>query len=188
MVFDYSALPREFKRRYLPQDIRFVWDDISRIFEELNNRPLGSEADLERWLLDEAELDAYLYEQRAVRYFNSTRQTDNPDYAKAYEEYTELLEPKLKLASFKLLGKYVASPFRGRLPAQVYGLDGRRRQNAVSIFRKENVDLEKDDSALSQRYYRITGAMTVSFRGQERTLQQMSKFYEVPDRAVREGA
>jgi len=168
--------------------MKFVWDDIDRIFEELNNRPLESEADLESWLLDESELDAYLYEQRTLRYFDSTRQTDNLDYAKAYEDYTELLEPRIKLASFKLLRKYVASEFRGQLPTQVYGLDGRRRQNAVSIFREENVDLEKDDSALSQKYYRLTGAMTVNFRGQERTLQQMSKFYEVPDRAVREEA
>jgi len=188
LVFDYSALPREFKRRYLPQDMKFVWDDLNRVFEELDSRPLSSEADLESWLLDEAELDAYLYEQRAVRYFNSTRQTDNPDYTKAYEEYTEFYEPKLKLASFKLLQRYVASQFRGQLPGQVYGLEDRRRQSAVSIFREENVDLEKKDSGLSQEYYRTTGAMTVSFRGQERTLEQMSKFYEVPNRAVREEA
>jgi len=188
LVFDYSALPREFKRRYLPQDMKFVWDDLNRVFEELDSRPLSSEADLESWLLDEAELDAYLYEQRAVRYFNSTRQTDNPNYTKAYEEYTEFYEPKLKLASFKLLQRYVASQFRGQLPGQVYGLEDRRRQSAVSIFREENVDLEKKDSGLSQEYYRTTGAMTVSFRGQERTLEQMSKFYEVPNRAVREEA
>ncbi len=147
-----------------------------------------STADLERWLLDESELDAYLYEQRAIRYFNSTRQTDNPDYTKAFEEYTEFLEPKIKLASFKLLKKYVGSTFRSRLPRPVYELEDRRREGAVSIFREENVDLEKEDSALSQKYYRTTGAMTVTFLGQERTLQQMSKFYEVPDRAVREEA
>ncbi|HYA55566.1 MAG TPA: M3 family oligoendopeptidase [Nitrososphaerales archaeon] len=188
MVFDYSALPREFKRHYLPQDIDFEWGDLNRVFEELNGRSLGSERALEKWLLDEAELDAYLYEQRAIRYFNSTRQTDNPEYARAYEEYTEFLEPRIKLAGFKLLKRYVSSPFRGQLSERVYALEDRRRQTAASIFREQNVDLEKEDSALSQQYYRMTGGMTVSFRGQEMTLQQMSKFYEVPDRAVREEA
>jgi len=143
---------------------------------------------LERWLLDEAEFDAYLYEQRAIRYFNSTRQTDNPEYTKAYEEYTELLEPKIKLASFNLLQRYVASQFRGQLPRKVYGLEDRRRKSAASIFRSENVELEKEESDLSQMYYRTTGAMTVEFQGQERTMQQMSKFYEAPDRALREEA
>ena len=188
LVFDYSALPREFKRHYLPEDMKFEWDDVRRVFEELGKRQVRSEVELERWLLDEAELDAYLYEQRAIRYFNSTRQTDNPEYTKAYEEYTEFLEPKIKLASFKLLRSYAESRFRSQLPGPVYGLEDRRRQSAVSIFREENVDLEKGDSALSQKYYKTTGAMTVTFRGQERTLQQMSKFYEVPDRAVREEA
>ena len=188
LVFDYSALPREFKRRYLPREIRFEWDDLKRFFEELGRRRLGSSAELERWLMDEAELDAYVYEQRAVRYFNSTRQTDNPEYAKAYEEYTQLLEPRIKLASFELLKKYAASPFRTQLPRRTYGLEDRRRQSAVSIFREGNVDLEKEDSTLSQKYFITTGAMTVTYRGQERTMQQMSRFLEEPDRAVREEA
>ena len=188
LVFDYSTLPREFKRRYLPRDLNFEWGDLNRVYEELGTRPLGSEPDLERWLLDEAEFDAYLYEQRAIRYFNSTRQTDNPAYTKAYEEYTQLLEPKIKLASFRLLQRYVVSQFRDQLPDSTYGLEDRRRENAVSIFREENVELEKKESDLSQKYYRTTGAMTVSFRGQERTLQQMSKFYEGTDRALREEA
>ncbi|HUI24162.1 MAG TPA: M3 family oligoendopeptidase [Nitrososphaerales archaeon] len=188
MVFDYSSLPREFKRHYLPQEIKFDWDDLKRVFEELGKRPVGSSSELELWLLDEAELDAYIYEQRAIRYFNSTRQTDNPEYTKAYEEYTELLEPKIKLASFEILKKYMASPFRAQLPGPTYGLEDRRRQSAVAIFREENVALEKDDSALSQRYFRTTGAMTVTFRGQERTLQQMSRFLEEPDRGLREEA
>jgi len=188
LVFDYTTLPHEFKRHYLPEDMKLEWDYVNGIFEELGKRPLGSAEDLEKWLLDEAELDAYLYEQRTVRYFNSTRQTDNPDYTKAYEEYTEFFEPKIKLASFKLLKRYVTSQFRAELPKNVYGLEDRRRQSAASIFREENVDLEKEDSALSQKYYRTTGAMTVSFRGQERTLRQMSRFYELPDRAVREEA
>ena len=188
MVFDYSALPRDFKRRYLPPQIRFDWEDLNGIFEELRNRPLGSAAELERWLSDEAELDAYVYEQRAVRYFNSTRQTDNPEYTKAYEEYTEILEPRIKLASFELLRKYVSSPSRSHLPYQIYELEDRRRQSAFSIFREANVDLEREESTLSQKYFRTTGAMTVTYRGQERTLQQMSRFYEEPDRSTREEA
>ena len=188
MVFDYSALPRDFKRRYLPPQIRFDWEDLNGIFEELRNRPLGSAAELERWLSDEAELDAYVYEQRVVRYFNSTRQTDNPEYTKAYEEYTEILEPRIKLASFGLLRKYMSSPSRSHLPYQIYELEDRRRQSAFSIFREANLDLEREESTLSQKYFRTTGAMTVTYRGQERTLQQMSRFYEEPDRSAREEA
>lgn len=188
MVFEYSALPHEFPRRYLPAGFRFEWEDLSREFEELSGRKITSPSDLENWLLDEAELDAFIYEQRTIRYINSTRQTDNPEFTRAYERYTEELEPKVKVAEFGLLQKYAASPFRSGLPKSVYGLEDRRRQSAVSVFREKNVELERQDSNLAQKYQRTIGSMTVKFRGEERTLQQMSKFYEETDRSVREEA
>jgi oligoendopeptidase F len=187
-LFDYSALPHEFPRRYLPTDLKFEWSHLSDVYEELAVRSLNSVSDLERWLLDQSELDSYVYEQRTLRYINSTRQTDNPEFTKAYEQYTEVLEPKVKVANFELLKKYVASKFRNQLPKSVYGLEDKRRQSVLSIFRKENVELERQDSALAQSYQRTIGAMTVNFRGQERTLQQMSKFYEETERDVREEA
>ena len=188
MGFNYTGLPHEFKRNYLPPAVTFDWPDVSKFYDELSGRPIGSVSDLEKWLLDEAEFNAFLHEQRSVRYINSTRQTDNPEFTKAYEDYTEHLEPKIKLADFELLKKYASSPHRSLLPRASHELDDRRRLNAVRVFREQNVELEKQESSLSQTYLRTMGAMTVNFRGQDRTLQQMSKFYEEPDRAVREQA
>ncbi|HEY6283138.1 MAG TPA: M3 family oligoendopeptidase [Nitrososphaerales archaeon] len=188
MVFEYSSLPREFPRRYLSSELKFDWQDLSKVFNELQAREIKSPGELSRWLLDQAELDAYVYEQRSLRYINSTRQTDDPEYTRPYEQYVEELEPKIKVANFELLKKYVSSPFRNKLPKGIYGLEDKRRQSALSIFRTENVELEKTDSTLAQKYERTIGAMTVNFRGQERTLQQMAKFYEETDRSVREEA
>ena len=168
--------------------MKFEWSELSKLYEELTGRNLGSLSDLERWLADESELDAYTYEQRTIRYINSTRQTDNPDFTLAYERYTEELEPRLKVAKFGLLQKYAASQFRASLPRETYGLEDLRRKSALSIFRPENVELEKTESTLAQKYQRTVAAMTVNYRGQERTLQQMSKFYEEPERRVREEA
>ncbi|MDG6920495.1 MAG: M3 family oligoendopeptidase [Nitrososphaerota archaeon] len=187
MAFDYEKLPKEFKREYVPVGIRFDWDDISKVFDELSSRVIAGPSGLERWILDWSEFDAYLYEQRAIRYINSTRQTDNPEFTKAYEDYVEGIEPKIKVASFGLLKKYVASQFREALPPS-HAADDRRREAAVRTFRVENVELEKQDSALSQKYQRTMGGMTVEYRGQERTLQQMAKFLEETDRGVREEA
>lgn len=188
MAFDYDSLPRLYPRRYVPEGFRFEWDDISRQFNELESRELGSASDFEKWIEDESEFESVIYEQRTIRYINSTRQTDNPEYRNAFEEYTEGLEPKIKLAEFKLLQKFVASPLKAGLNPAVYSQEVKRREAAVAIFREENVGLEKDDSMLSQEYQRTTGAMTVHFRGQEFTLQQMSKFYEETSRELREEA
>jgi oligoendopeptidase F len=188
LVLDYSSLPRDFKRRYLPGTVEFEWEDLSRLYDELKSRRIGSPADLEKWMLDEAELDSYVYEQRTIRYINSTLQTDNPDYTRAYQQYVDELEPKIKLADFGLLRMYAETPYHSKLPKKTYGLEDRRRLSALGIFREANVELEKQDSNLSQTYLRTMGAMTVSFRGEERTLQQISKFYEEPDRGTREEA
>ena len=188
MVFDYSAVPHEFKRHYLPPGIKFEWDDLSKTYAELASRTIGGVSELEAWMLDEAEFDSYIYEQRAIRYINSTLQTDNPEYTGAYQKYVDELEPSIKVATFGLLGKFAATPSHSELPREEYGLEDRRRLNALQIFKEANVELEKQDSNLAQGYLRTLGAMTVTFRGQERTLQQMSRFYEEPERATREEA
>jgi oligoendopeptidase F len=64
----------------------------------------------------------------------------------------------------------------------------KRRTNELEIFREENVDLEKKDAALGQEYQRVMGAMTVMYKGEERTLQQMIKFEEQTDGDVRKEA
>lgn len=188
MVFDYSRLPLGRERRYVPAEVRFEWEDLSKAFGELASRKVEDPPGLEKWLSDEDELNAYIYEQRAVRYINSTRQTDNPEYVKAYEDYVQNLEPKIKVASFELLKLYSASPHRTLLSRETYGLEDRRREAALRAFRVENVELEKQDSDLAQQYQRTRGAMMVTYRGQERTIQQMAKFLEETDRGVREEA
>ena len=188
MVLDLAKLPHVFPRKYLPPGLKLEWPSISDVFDELQNRVVGDAPQLEKWLMDEAELDSYLYEQKVVRYVNSTLETGNEEFTKAYAEYIEGLEPKIKLASFELLKKYAASPFRSELPKQDYALEDRRRAAELSIFRTENVDLEKQDSTLVQDQQKVTGAMTVSYKGEERTLQQMAKLLEEPDRRVREEA
>jgi oligoendopeptidase F len=188
LVFDYSSLPREFKRHYLPRRLEFEWGDVSKVFKELDSRRISDVRSLEKWLADEDELNTFLYEQKAIRYINSTRATDNPKFTKAYADYIKNLEPKVKVAAFELLKKYLSSPSRKSLPRRTYGLEDRRRQAEMRVFRLENVELEKQDSTLSQKYQRIAGAILVRYRGKDLTLQQMWKFLEDTDRKVREEA
>jgi oligoendopeptidase F len=56
----------------------------------------------------------------------------------------------------------------------------------VELFRLENVPLETEESRLSQQYQKLIGSLTVPFRGEERTLVQMGRYQEEPDRALRQ--
>ncbi|MBI3841152.1 MAG: M3 family oligoendopeptidase [Thaumarchaeota archaeon] len=188
LAFDYNSLPRNNQRRYLPAGLKFEWEGLASVFQELKDREISSIEYLERWLADGSEFDAYIYEQRAIRYINNSRQTDNAGYRKAYEDYVNDIEPKVKTETFELLKKYASSPLRSDLDQRTYAMMDKKKTSAVDIFRQPNVELEKKDSTLAQEYERTVGAMVVSFRGQERTLQQMSKFYEETDRDLRKEA
>ena len=138
MDFDYAKLPRHPPRRFVSEEFKFEWGDIGDAYARLKALEIRSVDDLEGWLSDEDELESVIYEQRALRYFNYTRQTDNEEYETAYRSYTQDLEPKIKLASFELTKKFVASPFREKLPPSLT-LECRRRDAVVRVFRAENV-------------------------------------------------
>ena len=48
--------------------------------------------------------------------------------------------------------------------------------------------LETEEAKLSQQYQKLTGSLTVNFRGEEKTLVQMGRYLEEPDRALRQEA
>ena len=43
----------------------------------------------------------------------------------------------------------------------------------VELFRAENVPLETEEAKLGQQYQKLSGSLTVQFRGEEKTLIQM---------------
>src|SRR5690606_7394067 len=84
--------------------------------------------------------------------------------------------------------KLLESPHRSALDAQRYSLLLRHWQAEVELFRPENVPIQAELTKLASRYDKIIGAMTVQFRGESYTLQQLARFLEEPDRATRQEA
>jgi len=75
---------------------------------------------------------------------------------------------------------------RAQLPKQRYEVFDRDTKQHVALFRPENVPLETEEAKLGQQYQKVSGSLTVQFRGEEKTLVQMGKFQEEPDRALRQ--
>jgi len=185
MSFDYSQIPREYPRRFLSRDVDFDdWSQVERIFAELEKRSIHSVEELESWLEDESEFYSAFYEVYALRYARMTCQTDDPEREKAYLHFVEEIEPKAKPPIFNLDKKFLETPAREQLPGRYFVLN-RRRQNNVELFRPENVELEKEEAKLAQKFEKIAGARTVFFDGQERTLQQMAQYLENVSRDIR---
>jgi oligoendopeptidase F len=64
----------------------------------------------------------------------------------------------------------------------------RKWRAEVEVFRPANVPLDTELTKLNNDYDKITGDQMVAFRGREYTPQQISRFYEDPDRPTREEA
>jgi len=181
-------LPRERPREFVPSElVPGKWEEVEPLFRELERRPLTTVEGLERWLRDWSELAAVLDEEGTKRYIAMTCQTDDPEREKAYLEFVEELEPRIKEWSFRLQKRYVASPVRDKLPEFYHVLD-RSFVNQVELFREENLPLEVEEAKLAQQYQKLVGAMTVRFQGKEQTLQQMARYLEEPERAIRREA
>jgi len=194
-LLPFDALPAHKPRRFVPEQIDLGdWTQIAPLFDKLESRAAEckTNAELEQWLLDWSELSAALDEESSKRYIAMTCHTDNAEAEKAYLHFVEKIEPQLKPRQFALEKIYVNrraglreshSSSNGR-----YFVFDRDVKNHIELFRPENVPLETEEAKLSQQYQKLSGSLTVVFRGQERTLVQMGRYLEEPDRALRKEA
>lgn len=190
----FNELPAYKPRRFVPAQINLGdWEQIVPLLVRLEDASpkcatLGA---FEQWLLDAGELSAALDEESSRRYITMTCHTDDPAAEKSYLDFVENIEPELKPKQFQLAQLYLQHPLRPALLAEKkarYEVFDRNTQLHVELFREENVPLETEESKLSQQYQKLAGSLTVNFRGEEKTLVQMGRYFEEPDRALREEA
>jgi oligoendopeptidase F len=164
------------------------WSQLEPLYNQLLTRELHCPKCLQRLLDDRSELDAVVSEAGSQLYINMTCRTDDPSTKQAYLDFVQNVQPHLKRVSFELDRRIIASPFVAQLDQARYAVFLRDLRAAVELYREENVPLETEATVLEQKYSELCGAMTVNFRGEEKTLPQMSRYMEEPDRAVREEA
>ena len=190
-LLPFGKLAAHRPRTFIPENIDLGnWPQIAPLFNQLEVRAAQAitVAELERWLIDWSELCAALDEEASRRYIAMTCHTDNADAEKSYLHFVENVEPQLKPRQFALEKTYVAHPQFSQLPKARYEVFNRDVKNHVELFRPENVALETEEAKLAQQYQKLIGAQTVTFRGEEKTLVQMGRYLEEPDRALRQEA
>lgn len=190
-LLPFGELPVHTPRRFVPARIDLGdWSQIAPLFDQLDTRAsqCGTAAEFEQWILDSGELAAALDEEGSKRYIAMTCHTDNPEAEKAYLQFVEQIEPALKPRRFAVAKAYLSHPLRRSLPAARYQVFDRDTELLVELYRDENVPLETEEAKLGNEYNKLSGALTVEFRGEEKTLVAMGRYQEEPDRAVREEA
>jgi oligoendopeptidase F len=176
-------------RKFLPEKIKITsWAVLEPYFIQLLERNINSVNDLEAWLKDRSELEAFVSEDLAWRYVRMTCNTEDKNLEEAYLFFVNQIEPKIAPYSNKLNQKLMSCNFVSELNHDKYHVYLRSIKKEIEIFREENVPLMAEIASEAQKYGSIVGSLTVIIDGKELTLQQASNFLKHTDRNKRKEA
>lgn len=176
------------ERAYVPEEFKITdWETLKPYFDELLNREVDSVEALKKWFKDYSELGAIISEEAGWRYINMTRYTENQEYARAYQNFVQNIQPPMAPYSDKLNRKVIENPYLGELDSlEGFDIMIREMRKDIEIFREENIPLSTKVQTETQKYGQISGAMTVNVDEKEITLQQAGVFLQSTDRKRRE--
>jgi oligoendopeptidase F len=171
----------------LPTDIHefmdWSWEQIQPVFEELQARPISA-GNVVQWLDDRAVVGEMLSETYNRLYVAAGQDTTNTAAEDRLNTFLEKVFSPAQVADQALKEKLLTSG----LQPEGYDLQMRQLRVDAEIFREENIPLFNEEEKLRQEFDRISGAQTVTWEGEERTLFAMNPVLLSPDRAVREQA
>jgi oligoendopeptidase F len=180
---------KKMKRKFVPEKISWAsFNDLEKLFISLMDREIDSKRKLEKLISDLNEIKIVFDERRAKVFINSTCHTNNKKIQEEYINFITKIEPKTKEYIFKIHEKILENNKKHPLTSPKYNIYIRHLKNHYKLFKKENVELEKHEEELANKYSKIMGNMMFSFRGKKYTAQQMFKFLEEQDRNVRKEA
>jgi oligoendopeptidase F len=183
----YTANIEKLKHCFLPEVLELKdWQTLEPYFITLRDRQLNSKADLEKWLKDLSELEAFISEDACWRQVRMTCDTENKSLEEAFNFFFLEIQPRIQPYADLLNKKLINCPFTKELDKDTYFTYIRSIKKSIDLFREENIPLQAEASVLQQQYGMIAGKMTIEQDGKEYTLQQAGKFLENEDRKIRE--
>jgi oligoendopeptidase F len=184
---NYTADISKIKRNFLPENFVITdWQSLEPWFINLEQRPLETVKDLEKWLEDMSELEAVVSEDACWRQVRMTCDTENKALEEAFNFFYLEIQPHIQPYADRLNRKLIGSPLIKELDQDKFFTYLRTVRKNIELFREENIQLQAEMSVLQQHYGSIAGKMTIEHEGKEYTLQQASKFLENPERSIRE--
>ena len=159
------------------------WEQIEPFYQDLLSRPLDVES-VERWLADWTRLADLIGEAYARLSVAVTLDTTNPEAERRFNDFIDYIHPQAQAADQKLKEKLLESG----LKPPGFTVPLRKMRAEAAIFCADNLPLLSQERKLASEYNKIIGAQTVSWEGDELTLQQLRRALQSPDRETRQRA
>ncbi len=174
------------KRNFIPKDfIIKTKEDILPILNNLKERKINSVEDLKKWWADKSETEAFLEEDMAWRYIKMTCNTEDEKLAEDFNFFVKEIEPLVSEYADIFNDKLLDCPFVNSLEKEKYDIALRKVKRSKELFRKENISLFSELQQKEREFGVISGAMTITYKGEEMTLQKAGNFLKDTDRNVR---
>lgn len=172
---------------FLPKNLIIdTWQSLFPYYEDLKNRPINSKNELELWLKDRSDLEAFVSEDSSWRYIKMNIDTTNKQLEASFNFYVNEIEPKIAAFENTFNHKLVNSSFINELDKSKYHIYLRSIKNAMTIFREENIPLKTNLLEEAQQFGAISAKMTVEVDNETLTLQQANTHLKSTNRAKRE--
>jgi len=173
-------------RKYFSEDLDITnWDKIEPELKALENQEIKSAAELIEFLEKVGEFSDILAEEEAWRYIRMTQYADQEKYSNAFNEFNANIVAKVKPFSFIYNKKFYDNPYRKNLDEKKYGHLNQIISNDIELYREENIALKVKEQELGSKYGAVYSQLSVTYKGEEKTLSQLAPYLKDPDREVR---
>lgn len=184
MIYTSEKVKKKERRFYKDLDSTDAEAIIAKL-NELINTKIENEKDLIEIVERFTELEDIIREEMGWRYINMTRFADKKEYAEKFNDYFANIVSRAKPYSVKLEKKIYDSPISKNISDEYKHMIKIISKN-IELFKEENIPLQIEERKIANKYGAIFGAITVKFRGEEKTLQQLVPYLKSPDRETRE--
>ncbi len=159
------------------------WAAFAPYYQDLQQRKLSPES-VQEWLEDWSRLADCTQELYARLSVAVSANTADQGAEQRYNAFFDEIYPRVMAAEQALKQKLLESG----LEPEGYAIALRNMRAEADLFREANLPVQAEENKLRTEYDKIIGAQTVTWEGQERTVDQMKPVFQDADRARREQA
>ncbi|MDB2656979.1 M3 family oligoendopeptidase [Crocinitomicaceae bacterium] len=175
------------ERKFVEQNLSIdAWEKIERYYTDLLNRDISNKDNFVQWLQDISELEAILEEDMAWRYIKMSINTKDETLSNNYTFFVTEIQPKLAPLEDQLNRMLTASPFTQELKEDsAYAILLRSIENALNLYREENIPIQAELAEESQKYGALSAAQSIEHDGETITMQRAALYLKETDEALR---
>ncbi len=161
-------MPKLFDNLTTDTLINLNWEDFESHYEALENEVVSA-SNIEEWMSRWTILSDIQEELYNRAYVATSVNTADKSAEARFDAYMEKIYPNVMAAEQKLKQKLLASG----LSVEGFEIPLRNMQAEADLFRENNILLRVEEEKLSNTFDKITGAQTVDWAGEEKTVRQM---------------